>query len=189
MEKKTDESAMFRYGQERAFHELQMDQDSTSLADNTVMAADVPPTSIQVLHSSRRLLFFLSCGQTVFALAGTVMLSDSKVRTGWSQTFGATCACLCFIEGFAQVVTLIAKVSHRVPLVFPVLFSVVCYVAIISLITNTEDNAHGVAVDSIEAATCCFALGWGLMISRISARIVEKEALTDCTFELKFTQR
>lgn len=148
---------------------------------------DEKDETTHVLARSRLLSSSLAFCQGTFALATTfVLTTDPDVRTGWAHTYGAAMSLVCGLEGLTHVA---ARAANRLSASLDVLSIVVCvatYVGVVGLATNTEDDAHGVSVDAIETATCLFALAWGLMTARIAASTVEREAKTECTFELKF---
>ena len=141
---------------------------------------------MHVLLRSRFMLSAFACAQTVFALSAVAVLSDASVRTGWAHTFGLFCVVLCAVEGAVHgLLRSLGKLNARYDIVSLISCSL-CFASMIGLVTNTEDDAHGVPIDDIETAVSLFILAWGLMAARLSAAFVEREATRECTFEVRF---
>lgn len=173
-----------------------------STRDPAVLPESAPPNSVpvdtnvellgdetegtHVLMRSRFMLAMFSLVQTAFALSAVGVLSDASVRTGWAHTFGLFCTVLCAVEGGVHgVLRWLGKLNEKVE-IFSLVSCALCFVGLVGLVTNTEDDAHGVPVDEVETAVCLFVLAWGHMTSRLSAAFVEREATRECTFEVRF---
>lgn len=161
------------------------EEDSVPVDTNVDLLPD-RPEGTHVLMRSRFMLAAFAFVQTVFGLSAVFVLSDASVRTGWAHTFGLFCAVLCATEGALHVV--LRSLGKLTAVIDAVSFvaCALCFGGLAGLVTNTEDDAHGVAVDGIETAVCLFVLAWGHMAARLSASVVEREAMRECTFEVKF---
>jgi hypothetical protein len=132
------------------------------------------------------LVMCLALLQVALAFSATCVLSSKPVRTGWAQTYGAMMSLVCGLEATTH---LVARATRRLSFSLDVLsfvVSVMTYAGVAGLITNTEDDQHGTAIDEIEAAACLLSLAWGLMIGRMAACSVERDAKKQCTYEFRF---
>ena len=160
-------------------------EDSVPVDTNIDLLPD-KPEGTHVLMRSRLMLSAFAVVQTVFALSAVFVLSDASVRTGWAHSFGLFCAVLCATEGVVHFS--LRSLGKLTPVADAVSFfsCALCFGGVAGLVTNTEDDAHGVTVDAVEASVCLFVLAWGHMAARLSASFVEREATRECTFEVKF---
>ena len=145
-----------------------------------------PVSHSHVLQRSRILSRCLVFAQSVLSFSAAAVLSGRETRTGWAHTFSVVTAIICGLEGLVHAALCGADIHMNIA--FDIVAFTTCvlsYTGVVGLVTNTEDNQHPVP-DVVEVAACLFVAAWGSMTARLVASAVQREAIKECTFELKF---
>lgn len=126
------------------------------------------------------LVYVLLAAQIVSAAVVIAFLADSKIRTGWAQTYSAFCAVLAWIEALGACVfrtysSQVGRVGAIISDTMIALVTVLVTVGVGSLICNTEDGQHTEQglVNAVESAAMALTLTWGFILVRLGGRYVE----------------
>lgn len=134
------------------------------------------------------LILTLATAQTVFAFAALASLALSSVDGGWARSLGLVSAAFGAFDG---VVLITSRSRGSRGIAFDLVVSATCVimsVGIVGLVCDAQHRtrANDGSIDTAERGLCFLIVAWGVFLARVGADVVEREAIIECAYELRF---